>query len=123
VQQLSEQLPKVDAPLSQAVQMMHDALTPPQQDLAELEKQLKLAEDQITQLTTDTDTAKQNMNASQKKVDGAIAVQDPAEMNKTLDEIIAGLATLDDKAIADLEKKLPDLEALVERIEKAGGAA
>ena len=123
VQQLADQLPKVDSPLSQAVQTMHDALTPPQQDLAELEKQLKLAEGQITQLTTETETAKQNMDASQKKVEGAIAIQDPTEMNKTLDEIIAGLSTLDDKAIADLEKKLPDLEALVERIEKSGGAA
>ena len=123
VQQLADQLPKVDSPLSQAVQTMHDALTPPQQDLAELEKQLKLAEGQITEVTTETETAKQNMDASQKKVEGAIAIQDPAEMNKTLDEIIAGLATLDDKTIADLEKKLPDLEALVERIEKAGGAA
>ena len=27
------------------------------------------------------------------------------------------------KTITDLEKKLPELEALVERIEKAGGAA
>ena len=123
VQQLAAQLPKVDSPLSQAVQTMHDALTPPQQDLAELEKQLKLAEGQITQVTTETETAKQNMDASQKKIEGAIAIQDPAEMNKTLDEIIAGLSTLDDKTIADLEKKLPELEALVERIEKAGGAA
>jgi hypothetical protein len=40
-----------------------------------------------------------------------------------IDDITAGLPQLDDKPISDLEKKLPDLEALLDRIEKSGGGA
>ncbi|HEY2380029.1 MAG TPA: hypothetical protein VGK48_02495 [Terriglobia bacterium] len=123
VEKLGDQLPQVSAPLAQALQTMNGALDPQQQDLAELERLLKQAQDQMTVQSQQVDNAAQKMDDSKKKVDGAAAIQDPDELKKSLDDISASLPQLDDQPVSDLEKKLPDLEALLDRIEKSGGAA
>lgn len=123
VQQLGDQLPPASAPLAQALQTMNDALSPQQQDLAELERQLHQSEAQMNVQGQKVDDASQQMEDSKKKVTGATAIQDPGEMAKSLDDIVATLPQLDDQAISDLEKKLPDFEALLDRIEKSSGGA
>ena len=102
---------------------MNDALTPEQQDLAELERLLQQVEDQMTTLTQQTGDASQQLGQSQTKVQSAAEIEDPVALGKLIDEINAGLPQLDDQSISDLEKKIPDFEALLERIEKSGGAA
>lgn len=123
VQQLQEKLPEIMAPLAQALQAMHDALTPAQQDLAEIERQLLQAEDQMTVQTQQVDVVVKQIDESRTKVDGIAAVSDVVELKKALDDIVTGLPQLDDQPIADLEKKIPELEALLERVEKSDGGA
>jgi len=123
VQQLNDKLPEVSAPLAQAAQAMHDALTPEQQDIAELERLLKQAQEQMTVQTQQVDDVSKQLDPSQKKVNDATGVEDPIQLKKMIDEITEGFPQLDDKTISDVEKKLPDLEALLERIEKSGGGA
>ena len=125
VQELSEQLPKVEAPLAEAVQAMHDAMEPPQQDLAELEEQLRLAEEQMALLQQQVDNTVKVLPDSEQKVGEAMSIEDVAVLKTTLDQIITEFPTLDDQPISDFENRLPDLEALVKKIEEAGngGAA
>lgn len=123
VQQLQEMLPEIMAPLAQALQAMNDALTPAQQDLAEIERQLLLAEDQMTVQTQQVDVAVKQIDESRTKVDGVAAISDVVELKKALDDIVIGLPQLDDRPISDLEKRIPELEALLERVEKSDGGA
>jgi ABC-type transporter Mla subunit MlaD len=123
VQQLADKLPQVSSPLAQAVQTMNDALTPQQKDLAELERLLNQAQQQMATQTQQVTDASKQTDDSQKKVTSAAGATDPAALKKMLDEITSGLPQLDDQTISDLEKKLPDFEALLDRIEKSEGGA
>jgi hypothetical protein len=123
IQQLAEMLPKISAPLAQALQAMNDALTPPQQDLAEIERQLLQAEAQMTDQTKQVDVAVKQIDDTRVKVDGAAIVDDADQLKTILDDITAGLPQLDDQPISDLEKRIPELEALLERVEKSDGGA
>ena len=84
---------------------------------------LQQAEEQMTTLTQQAGDASQKLDQSQSKVQSAAAIEDAVALGKLIDEINAGLPQLDDQSISDLEKKIPDFEALLERIEKSGGAA
>ena len=107
-------------PLAEAAQAMHDAMEPQQQDLAQLEEELRKAEEQMTLLQQQIDDTANVLPESEKKVGDAMALEDATAINDALDQIIEGFPALDDKPISDFESRLPELEALVAKIEGAG---
>jgi chromosome segregation ATPase len=123
IQQLADLLPKLTAPLAQTLQAMNDALTPEQQDLAEIERALVQAESQMADQQQQADSAAKQIDEMKTKVDGAIVIEDADKMKVALDDITAGLPQLDDKPISDIEKRLPELEALLARVEASDGGA
>jgi chromosome segregation ATPase len=123
IQQLAEILPKLTGPLAQVLQTMNDALTPDQQDLAEIERALIQAETQMTDQTQQAEGTTKQLDDMKVKVDGAIVLEDSTQMKAALDSITESLPQLDDKPIADLEKRLPELEALLARVEASDGGA
>lgn len=125
VQQLEEKLPATAAPLAEAAAAMDQAVEPALAALSQVEKELREALAAFESLGKQLEVDGAAMVEAEKKMKTALALAGensaPADLMKAIAEVEQALPKSDYQWLADFEKRLPELEGLLQEAEGASG--